>query len=120
MGRSWNRREALGAMGLIGASVPTTRAQDAKKKGNAFGLGKPVITHTVSLDPKAGQGIVSGDGRAMSLIFGDPKLGDLQIGLGEPEHYLSATKLVTFRAPVQAPADGSLIGYRQILQGFVD
>ena len=120
MARCWNRRQALAAVGLAGVGGVPSAAADDKKAGDApFRMDKPVITATHSLDPRAGQGIVSGDGLAMSLIFGDVKLGDLQIGIGPAEKYLSATKLVTFKAAVHAPADGSLIGYRQTLRGFV-
>jgi hypothetical protein len=119
MGQTLDRRQALAAAGLLGTAA-AAGAEDARKPAGSFRFQPPVITRTVSLDPKAAAAVVSPDGRAMSVLFGDPKLGDLQIGLGAPEKVLSATKLVTFQAAVKAPADGSLIGYRQILQGFLD
>jgi hypothetical protein len=117
MKRTLSRREALGAVALIGTAgvAGAGGAQPAK-----FEFSKPVVTSTTSLDPKAHSSNVSPDGRAVTIIFADEKLGNLQIGLGEPGKELSATKLVTFAVPVAAPPDGSLIGYRQILQGFVN
>lgn len=85
-----------------------------------FAVSKPVVTKTTSLNPKASAAVVSTDGRAGAILFGDPKLGDLQIGLGNPEKLLSATKLVTFRAKVVAPADRSFFGFRQVIRGFVN
>ena len=85
-----------------------------------FAVSKPVVTKTTSLNPKAAAAVVSADGRAGAILFGDPKFGDLQIGLGTPEKALSATKLVTFRAQVAAPADRSVFGFRQVLRGFVN
>ena len=84
-----------------------------------FAIAKPVVTKTVSLSPKASAATVSPDGRAGTVQFGDRNRGDLQIALGSPEKALSATKLVTFRAKVTAPAGHTFFGFRQVLRGSV-
>jgi hypothetical protein len=118
-----SRREAIGAIGLISAAALTSRADEKSSQPEDSGdvrFGQPVVTTTRSLDPGAVVSNVSPDGHAMTLIFGDPTKGDLQIGLGGGAEPLSAVKLVTIQVPVKPYGDKSrLIGYGQDIRGYV-
>jgi len=122
MRQDMSRRGMLGAVGVLGASALAARGADDKPAEEAgdVRLGDPVVTRTQSLDPGAVGENVSPDGHAMTLFFGDPTKGDLQIGLSGTGQPLSAIKLATIQVPVRA-GDGAtrLVGYAQFIQGFI-
>jgi hypothetical protein len=118
-----SRREILGVVGLLGATAVTALGDEKANQAGSGGdvqFGQPVLTSTQSLDPTAVGSNVSPDGHAMTLLFGDPVKGDLQIGLGGGAGALSAVKLVTIQVPVQTTSEKSrLIGYGQDIRGYV-
>jgi len=123
MKRDPSRGEVLGAAVMIGGAAPVVQGDEkAAQTGDAGDVqfGQPVATTTCSLDPGAVNSNVSPDGHAMTVFFGDPMKGDLQIGLGGGSGYLSAAKLVTIQVPVRTTSEKSrLIGYGQDIRGYV-
>jgi hypothetical protein len=126
MKRDPSRRELLGAAVMAGGTAFVARGDENGAQPSDSGdvqFGQPSATTTCSLDPGAVNSNVSPDGHAMTIFFGDPTKGDLQIGLGgDPKGSgpLSAVKLVTVSVPVKSGADKSrLIGYGQDVRGYV-
>jgi hypothetical protein len=113
MDRSLSRREALGALGLVSASALVAQADGADRSRGPFS-DQPVITSTASLDPKEVSGYTATDGKTYTVAF-----DDINITLDTSMQELSATNLVTYHIPVQAPKDRKLIGYRQTIEGFI-
>ena len=127
MKRSPSRREVLGAAVLASGAALAARAEERSAQPSDSGdvqFGQPVATSTCSLDPGALSTNVSPDGHAITILFGDPMKGDLQIGLGgegKGAGYQSAVKLVTMHVPVKAGTDKTrLIGYGQDIRGYIE
>lgn len=122
-----SRREVLGAAVLAGGVALAARADEKAAESCDSGdvrFGQPVATATCSLNPGALSTNVSPDGHAITVMFGDPTKGDLQIGLdgaGKDGGCQRAVKLVTMYVPVQAGADKTrLIGYSQDIRGYIE
>lgn len=112
MDRSLSRREALGALGLVGVSVMAAGADEPKPKERVT-WGEAVLLNPQPIPPKVGDKAnfeFTKNGNEFALVF--PVL-ELKLGADGQEQGLHASKVAGFHIPLEIPDTRELTGYAQ-------